>query len=60
MQDWDNTVQACIWIPTIIDLLSVATETMLDQAEICLGDKVFDIAAGDGGPGSIRAPGLLV
>jgi hypothetical protein len=37
------------WIGEIIAWLSLATETMLDQAGVKAGSRVIDIAAGDGG-----------
>ncbi len=55
-QQWDNAAFAWHkWIPTINAFLSVATQDMLDQAKIGEGDKVLDIAAGDGGQSVIAA-----
>ncbi len=44
------------WIPAINAWLNVATETMLDQADVKDGSRVIDIAAGDGGQ-SVAAAG---
>ena len=49
-QEWEHAAQGWHrWIPTINDWLSVATATMLDQANVSPGHRVIDIAAGDGG-----------
>ena len=37
------------WIDRINEWLDTATETMLDEADVKLGSRVIDIAAGDGG-----------
>jgi SAM-dependent methyltransferase len=48
--EWGRAAQGWHkWIPKINEWLSHATEAMLDEAEIRLGSKVIDIAAGDGG-----------
>lgn len=49
-QEWGRAAQGWHeWIPKINDWLNDSTEMMLDEAEIRLGDRVIDIAAGDGG-----------
>jgi SAM-dependent methyltransferase len=49
-QEWGRAAQGWHdWIPKINDWLYSATEIMLDEAEIQLGSRVIDIAAGDGG-----------
>ena len=49
-QEWGRAAQGWHdWIPRINVWLNHATEAMLDNADIRLGSKVIDIAAGDGG-----------
>jgi len=49
-EEWRRAAQGWHdWIPKIHDWLNDATEKMLDEAEIRLGSRVIDIAAGDGG-----------
>lgn len=49
-EEWRRAAQGWHdWIPKINDWLNDATEKMLDEAEIRLGSRVIDIAAGDGG-----------
>jgi SAM-dependent methyltransferase len=49
-EEWGRAAQGWHeWIPAINAWLDTATETMLNQAEVALGSRVIDIAAGDGG-----------
>jgi SAM-dependent methyltransferase len=49
-QEWGRAAQGWHdWIPMIDAWLNHATAAMLDNADIRLGSKVIDIAAGDGG-----------
>ena len=49
-QEWGRAAQGWHdWIPRVNVWLNHATEAMLDNADIRLGSKVIDIAAGDGG-----------
>ncbi|WP_120497297.1 class I SAM-dependent methyltransferase [Kiloniella sp. EL199] len=49
IEDWEHAASAWHrWIPAVNDFLSVATDIMLDQADIKTGYHVLDIAAGDG------------
>lgn len=49
-EEWGRAAQGWHeWIPAINAWLDAATETMLDQAEVAIGSRVIDIAAGDGG-----------
>ena len=58
-QEWGRAAQGWHrWIPAINAWLSVATETMLDQAGVGEGCRVIDIAAGDGGQ-SVAAAGRV-
>ena len=49
IEEWDQAASAWHkWIPVINDFVSVATDIMLDQADIKTGSHVLDITAGDG------------
>lgn len=49
-QEWDLAASGWHrWIPTVNTWLHDATEMMLDQADVKIGSRVLDIAAGDGG-----------
>lgn len=49
-EEWERAAQGWHrWIPAINEWLNLATETMLDQANVRNGSRVIDIAAGDGG-----------
>lgn len=49
-QEWERAAEGWHrWIPAINAWLNVATEMMLDQANVKAGSRVIDIAAGDGG-----------
>ena len=49
-QEWGRAARGWHdWIPMINSWLNHATETMINNADIRLGSKVIDIAAGDGG-----------
>lgn len=49
IEEWDQAAAAWHkWIPVINDFVSVATDIMLDQADIKTGSHVLDITAGDG------------
>ena len=58
-EEWERAAQGWHrWIPAINAWLDVATETMLDQADVKDGGRVIDIAAGDGGQ-SVSAAGRV-
>ncbi|WP_085909164.1 class I SAM-dependent methyltransferase [Kiloniella majae] len=49
IEDWERAASDWHkWMPVVNDFLRVATEIMLDQANIETGHHVLDIAAGDG------------
>ncbi|KLN61649.1 hypothetical protein WH96_04740 [Kiloniella spongiae] len=49
IEDWAHAAAAWHrWIPEVNDFLNVATDIMLDQADIEISHHVLDIAAGDG------------
>jgi len=49
-QQWEEAAEAWQrWGPTLEEWLGPATELMLDQAGIAVGDRVLDLAAGAGG-----------
>ena len=49
-EQWQNAAEAWRrWGPTLEEWLGPATELMLDQAGIAVGDRVLDLAAGAGG-----------
>jgi len=49
-EEWDRAAHGWHrWIPAINSWLNDATEAMLDEAGVIVGNRVIDIAAGDGG-----------
>jgi ubiquinone/menaquinone biosynthesis C-methylase UbiE len=55
-EEWDRAAQGWHrWSRAINSWLDHATEAMLDQAKITFGNRVIDIAAGDGGQSVVAA-----